>query len=240
MGRTYGLPQQNRPFDAYTYMYTDNKYYGTEARIQPSIQVICARSRTGYINVELLLLLLLLFNHTSLKFYVKNNVQHWSGQCNAVWCLRSFYPASVPTLPPAYAVEIYVQALWSQNHDTRDTNNTAHCNASHFYYWYLVYNNIGIIWASSLRRPLRSLTRKNTTECELMERTERPMVLRANWRLANAKISMLQENNPDAARMQQYEMERTERRSATYSAAAAAVHQVPSCISHHNFLRDRK
>ena len=38
------------------------------------------------------------------------------------------------------------------------------------------------------------------------------MVLGANWRLANAKSSMVHENNPDAACMD--EIERTERKSS--------------------------
>ena len=39
-----------------------------------------------------------------------------------------------------------------------------------------------------------------------MKRTERSTILGANWRLASAKSSMLQDNNPDAAHM--YEIHR--------------------------------
>ena len=51
------------------------------------------------------------------------------------------------------------------------------------------------------------------------------MVLGANWRLANAKSSMVHKNNPDAACMD--EIERTERRSSI----DATSHQLRSCLS---------
>ena len=47
-----------------------------------------------------------------------------------------------------------------------------------------------------------------------MKRTEKSMFLGANWRLANAKSSMVHENNPDAACMD--EIERTEKKSSVY------------------------
>ena len=71
----------------------------------------------------------------------------------------------------------------------------------------------------------RSLTRKKWTKCERMKRRERSMVLGANWRLANAKSSMVHENNPDAACMG--EIERTERRAGVQ---ATLSHQLYSCF----------
>ena len=46
-----------------------------------------------------------------------------------------------------------------------------------------------------------------------MKRTEKSMVLGANWRLANAKSSMVHENNPDAACMDEIEMTGREQRT---------------------------
>ena len=47
-----------------------------------------------------------------------------------------------------------------------------------------------------------------------MKRTERSMILDANWRLANAKCSMLQENSPDAACCAQQDSKDGERQVA--------------------------
>ena len=44
------------------------------------------------------------------------------------------------------------------------------------------------------------------------ERTERSMFLGTNWRRANVKISMVHDNNPDAAFMDG--IEKTERKSS--------------------------
>ena len=51
-----------------------------------------------------------------------------------------------------------------------------------------------------------------------MKRTERSMVSGENWRLANAKSSMVHENNPDAACMD--EIERARRERAVYEATS--------------------
>ena len=67
-----------------------------------------------------------------------------------------------------------------------------------------------------------------------MKRTERSVVLGANWRLANAKSSMVHENNRDAACMD--EMERTERKSSVQpdplriTAAINKLLKVNDCI----------
>ena len=52
------------------------------------------------------------------------------------------------------------------------------------------------------------------TKRELMEPTERSMILGASWRLSNVKSSMLQENNPHAACTHEIHPKRTERKSS--------------------------
>ena len=61
-----------------------------------------------------------------------------------------------------------------------------------------------------------------------MKRTERPMILGANWRLANADVFMVHENNPDAAFVDQ--IERTERRSSVQ----ATSHQLSCFVNGYN------
>ena len=60
-----------------------------------------------------------------------------------------------------------------------------------------------------------------------MKWTESSMVLGANWRLANAKSSMVHENNPDAACMD--EIERTERKSSVQANPSRIAPAKPLC-----------
>ena len=81
--------------------------------------------------------------------------------------------------------------------------------------------------ASIRGRPVRSFTRKDWTICERMKRTERSMVLGVNWRLANAKSSMVHEDNTDTAYMD--EMDWTESKS-TVQANPSSITPATSCF----------
>ena len=59
-------------------------------------------------------------------------------------------------------------------------------------------------------------------------RSERSMVIRASWWLANAKSSMFHENNPDAECMD--EIERTERKSSLQGTS----HQLSCFVNGYN------
>ena len=70
--------------------------------------------------------------------------------------------------------------------------------------------------------------KEELNKMRMMKRTGRSTVLGANWRLANAKSSMVHESNPDAECMD--EIERTERKSNAQATSHRQSCFVTRCV----------